>query len=83
MDELEDLRVELNRLEDLINTVKFRLHNMVGLLEVVYMGLWQISGSENSYELSAVSVLQDYLDTMEKTDIREMYDKITSLKEQV
>ena len=83
MDELEDIKAELNRLEDLVGTAKFKLCNVVGLLELIYLGIRQLSGSEDSYELSAISVLQDYLKTIEKTDIQRLYEKITSLKERV
>ena len=41
MEEIENLRKELGRLDDMIDMVESKIHNLIGLLELVYQGTKQ------------------------------------------
>ena len=82
MDELKPLTKGLRRLDDMVDELESKIHNLIGLLELVYLGIRELNKVEDSYELSSVNVMQNYLETIEKTDIQKLHEKLTDLKEQ-
>ncbi len=83
MEEIENLRKELGRLDDMIDMVESKIHNLIGLLELVYQGTKTVNGVEDSYEMCSISLMQSYLTTIEKTDMQEMHDMLAGLKGRV
>lgn len=81
MEEIKDLKKELSRLDDMIDMIELKIHNLVGLLELVYLGIRGLNHIEDSYEMCSVILVQSYLETIERTDIRELHEKIDDLKE--
>ena len=83
MDELENIRHNLCRLDDMVNSVEHKIHSLSGVLELVYMGMQAVNKSEDSYELSSVEFIRDYLKAIEKMDIQEMHDCLAKMKEEI
>ncbi len=82
MDGLENMRYNLGLLDDMVSNIERKVHNLSGVLELVYMGIRAVDKSEDSYELSCVEFIQDYLKDIEKRDIPDMQDCLTKLKEE-
>lgn len=82
MDELENIRHELCRLDDMVNNIEHKIHSLSGVLELVCLGMRAVNKSEDSYELSCVDFVLDYLKSIEKVDIQEMHDCVAKLKEE-
>lgn len=82
MEELKPLTEELSRLDDMIDMLESKIHNLVGLLELVYLGTRTLNRVDDSYELSSVKIMQNYLETIEKSDIQKLHEKLTDLKKQ-
>lgn len=80
MEEMENLKKELSRLDDMIDMIELKIHNLVGLLELVYLGTKTLNRVEDSYEMCSVILIQSYLETIEITDIPKVHEKINSLK---
>lgn len=83
MDEIKSIKVELRKLDDMVDVVEKKIHNLIGLLELLYLGIREQNRVDDSYELSSVNVMQDYLGTIKTKDIQQMHDKLTDLKERV
>lgn len=82
MEEMENLKKELSRLDDMIDMIELKIHNLVGVLELVCLGAKTLNRVEDSYEMCSVSLMQNYLETIERTDILKLHEKINDLKEQ-
>nr|WP_304578671.1 hypothetical protein [uncultured Acetatifactor sp.] len=83
MKEMKNLKKELSKIDDMVDIVELKVHNLIGLLELVYLGIRELNKVDDSFELSSVNVVQEYLETIEKTDIQELHEKLTKLKERV
>lgn len=83
MKEMKNLRKELSKIDDMVDIVELKVHNLIGLLELVYLGIRELNKIDDSFELSSVNIVQEYLETIEKTDIQELHEKLTKLKERV
>ena len=83
MKEMKNLKKELSKIDDMVDIVELKVHNLIGLLELVYLGIRELNKIDDSFELSSVNVVQEYLETIEKTDIQELHEKLTKLKERV
>ena len=83
MKEMKNLRKELSKIDDMVDRIELKIHNLVGLLELVYLGTRTLNHVEDSYELCSVTLMQSYLETIEKTDIQELHEKIDNLKKQL
>ena len=80
---MKNLKKELSKIDDMVDIVELKVHNLIGLLELVYLGIRELNKVDDSFELSSVNVVQEYLETIEKTDIQELHEKLTKLKERV
>jgi len=83
MEDLENLQNELNRLDDMVSNIGLKIHNLAGLLGLVSIGIESINRSEETYESASVSIVQEYLEAVEKEDIAKLHDKISELTEKV
>ena len=83
MKEMKNLKKELSKIDDMVDIVELKVHNLIGLLELVYLGIRELNKIDDSFELSSVNIVQEYLETIEKTDIQELHEKLTKLKERV
>ncbi len=83
MKDFTDLQNELNRLDDIVNRIEIKIHNLAGLLGLVSIGIDSINRSDETYESASISVVQEYLEAVEKEDIAKLYDKISELQKKV
>ncbi len=83
MGNFTDLQNELNRLDDIVNRIEIKIHNLAGLLGLVSIGIDSINRSDETYESASISVVQEYLEAVEKEDIAKLHDKISELQKKV
>ena len=67
MEETKNIRKELRRLEDVVDNIQTKLHNTAGLLELIRLGMERLYKEEDTYEISSVIVLKEYLLTINNT----------------
>ena len=79
--DMENIRHDLVRLDDMVNNIEHKIHSLSGVLELVSLGMRAVNKSEDSYELSCVDFILDYLKSIEKVDIQEMHDCLAKMKE--
>ena len=79
--DMENIRHDLVRLDDMVNNIEHKIHSLSGVLELVCLGMQAVNKSEDSYELSSVEFIRDYLKAIEKMDIPEMHDCLAKMKE--
>ena len=72
---------EIILIDDMINDLESKIYNMIGLLELAGMGIGHIDSTNNSYELSSMNVLKDYLSLINKTDIPKLHEMLKQLSE--
>ena len=80
--DMENIRHDLVRLDDMVNNIEHKIHSLSGVLELVSLGMRAVNKSEDSYELSCVDFILDYLKSIEKVDIQEMHDCLAKMKEE-
>ena len=68
MEETKNIRKKLRRLEDVVDNIQTKLHNTAGLLELIRLGMERLYKEEDTYEISSVIVLKEYLLTINNTD---------------
>lgn len=83
MEDLENLKSELGKLGGMVYTVKEKIHNLVGLLELVHLGMMYQDEVDDSYEMCCVNIIQEYLKVIVTADMANLYSKVTELKEKV
>ena len=83
MEDLENLKFALGKLGDMVYTVKEKVHDMVGLLELVHLGMMYLDKVDDSYEMCCVNLIKEYLKVIETTDMANLYSKVTELKEKI
>lgn len=81
MEETKNIRKELRRLEDVVDNIQTKLHNTVGLLELIRLGMERLYKEEDTYEISSVIVLKEYLLTINNTEIAKIQTMLTEMKE--
>ena len=80
--DMENIRHDLVRLDDMVNNIEHKIHSLSGVMELVSLGMRAVNKSEDSYELSCVDFILDYLKSIEKVDIQEMHDCLAKMKEE-
>lgn len=83
MGDTKSLQTELSRLDDLVDAIELKIHNLAGLLELLYLGIRTLNRVEDSYELCAVNLILNYLEMIETVDILKLHAKVSELKERV
>ena len=58
MKEMKNLRKELSKIDDMVDRIELKIHNLVGLLELVYLGTRTLNHVE---ELCSVILMNSYL----------------------
>ena len=81
MEETKNIRKELRRLEDVVDNIQTKLHNTAGLLELIRLGMEGLYKEEDTYEISSVIVLKEYLLTINNTEIAKIQTMLTEMKE--
>ena len=81
MEETKKIRKELRRLEDVVDNIQTKLHNTAGLLELIRLGMERLYKEEDTYEISSVIVLKEYLLTINNTEIAKIQTMLTEMKE--
>ena len=81
MEETKNIRKELRRLEDVVDNIQTKLHNTAGLLELIRLGMERRYKEEDTYEISSVIVLKEYLLTINNTEIAKIQTMLTEMKE--
>lgn len=81
MEETKNIRKELRRLEDVVDNIQTKLHNTAGLLELIRLGMERLYKEEDTYEISSVIVLKEYLLTINNTEIANIQTMLTEMKE--
>ncbi len=83
MEETKNIRKELRRLEDVVDNIQTKLHNTAGLLELIRLGMERLYKEEDTYEISSVIVLKEYLLTINNTEIAKIQTMLTEMKERL
>ena len=83
MEETKDICKELRRLEDVVDNIQTKLHNTAGLLELIRLGMERLYKEEDTYEISSVIVLKEYLLTINNTEIAKIQTMLTEMKERL
>ena len=83
MEETKNIRKELRRLEDVVDNIQTKLHNTAGLLELIRLGMERLYKEEDTYEVSSVIVLKEYLLTINNTEIAKIQTMLTEMKERL
>ena len=83
MEETKNIRKELRRLEDVVDNIQTKLHNTAGLLELIRLGMERLYKEEDTYEISSVIVLKEYLLTINNTEIAKIQTMLTGMKERL
>ena len=81
MEETKDICKELRRLEDVVDNIETKLHNTAGLLELIRLGMEKLYKEDDTYEISSVIVLKEYLLTINNTEIAKIQTMLTEMKE--
>ena len=81
MEETKNIRKELRRLEDVVDSIERKLHHTAGLLELIRLGMERLYKEEDTYEISSVIVLKEYLLTINNTEIAKIQTMLTEMKE--
>ena len=81
MEETKNIRKELRRLEDVVDNIQTKLRNTAGLLELIRLGMERLYKEEDTYEISSVIVLKEYLLTINNTEIAKIQTMLTEMKE--
>lgn len=83
MEDRNRIQAGLNGLGDMVDVVERKLYNIAGLLELVCMGIESLDHENDSYELSSLNVVRDYVSDMNKTDISGIHVMLSELKKEV
>lgn len=80
MEEVKILKSELQGLDDMIKEIGQKIHHVTDLLGLAYMGIMKLNSQDESYELSTISIIEDYLRSLEKKEIALLHEKLEELK---
>lgn len=81
MEETKDICKELRRLEDVVDNIETKLHNTAGLLELIRLGMEKLYKEDDTYEISSVIVLEEYLLAINDKEIAKIQTMLTEMKE--
>ena len=81
MEETKNIRKELRRLEDVVDNIQTKLHNTAGLLELIRLGMERLYKEEDTYEISSVIILKEYLSAINDKEIAKIQTMLTEMKE--
>lgn len=81
MEETKNIRKELRRLEDVVDNIQTKLHNTAGLLELIRLGMEKLYKEDDTYEISSVIVLEEYLLAINDKEIAKIQTMLTEMKE--
>ena len=81
MEETKDICKELRRLEDVVDNIETKLHNTAGLLELIRLGMEKLYKEDDTYEISSVIVLEEYLLAINYKEIAKIQTMLTEMKE--
>ena len=81
MEETKNIRKELRRLEDVVDNIQTKLHNTAGLLELIRLGMEKLYKEDDTYEISSVIVLEEYLLAINYKEIAKIQTMLTEMKE--
>ncbi len=65
----------------MVDNIQTKLHNTAGLLELIRLGMERLYKEEDTYEISSVIVLKEYLLTINNTEIAKIQTMLTEMKE--
>ncbi len=80
MEEMKALNIELQKLDDVVEDIRYKIHNAVGFLGLAHSGMMKLNSEDDSFELSAISMIRDYLKAVEKQEIVSLHEKLEELK---
>lgn len=83
MKDMIKLQTELCRMDDLIDALGLKIHNLAGNLELICLGLQKLNRTEDSYGLCSLRLILNYLEMMESTDIIKLHAGMSELKEMI
>lgn len=83
MEDVESILKELRRLEDVVESIERKLHNTAGLLELVRSGMERLNKQDDTYEISSVTILKEYLLAINDTDIAGIQAILAGIKERL
>lgn len=83
MEENIELKKDLRRLEDVLDTLEQKICNTVGIIELIRMGIERLYKQDDSNEISSLYVLGEYLLTIQNKEITNMRNILTRIKEQI
>ncbi len=81
MEEMKNINVKWQELDDMVMEIGQKIHHVTDLLGLAYLGMMKLNSQDDSYELSTVSIVEDYLKTLEKEEITVLHEKLEELKE--
>lgn len=81
MEEKKNICKELRRLEDVVDSIETKLHNTAGLLELIRAGMERLGTQDDTYEISSVVILEEYLLAIKNTEIAKIQTMLTEIKE--
>ena len=81
MEETKNIRKELRRLEDVVDSFERKLYHTAGLLELIRSGMERLNKQDDTYEISSVIVLEEYLLAINDTEIAKIQTMLTEIKE--
>ncbi len=81
MEEMKNINVKWQELDDIVMEIGQKIHHVTDLLGLAYLGMMKLNSQDDSYELSTVSIVEDYLKTLEKEEITVLHEKLEELKE--
>lgn len=83
MEERKNICKELRRLEDVVDSIETKLHNTAGLLELIRAGMERLGTQDDTYEISSVVILEEYLLAIKNTEIAKIQTMLTEIKERL
>lgn len=83
MEERKNICKELRRLEDVVDSIETKLHNTAGLLELIRAGMERLGTQDDTYEISSVIILEEYLLAIKNTEIAKIQTMLTEIKERL
>lgn len=83
MEDVESILKELRRLEDAAESIERKLHNTAGLLELVRSGMERLNKQDDTYEISSVTILKEYLLAINDTEISRIQAILAGIKERL
>lgn len=83
MEDVESILKELRRLEDVVESIERKLHNTAGLLELIRSGMERLNKQDDTYEISSVDILKEYLLAINNTEIAKIQTMLTGIKERL